>query len=214
MQNTYDYLKTNFNISEKVLDIVAESEKEVSAYFDRLDDIMTLNQYKVLHAFQKNNISERHFSWNTGYGYDDSGRDALERVYSDVFHTEATLVRPIIVNGTHALTCAIMGVLRPGDELIYCTGAPYDTLEEVIGIRGEGKGSLKDYGITYKQVELTADGKIDLADKSVTEKKRVSYPINHIEKIVRPVSAGPAAKNVIFLSADAFGVLPPVSILT
>ena len=175
MQNTYDYLKTNFNISEKVLDIVAESEKEVSAYFDRLDDIMTLNQYKVLHAFQKNNISERHFSWNTGYGYDDSGRDALERVYSDVFHTEATLVRPIIVNGTHALTLAIMGVLRPGDELIYCTGAPYDTLEEVIGIRGEGKGSLKDYGITYKQVELTADGKIDLDTlaKTISSKTRM-----------------------------------------
>ena len=91
MQNTYDYLKESFNISEEVLDLVSESEKEVSAYFDRLDDIMTYNQYKVLHAFQKNNVSERHFSWNTGYGYDDAGRDTLERVYSDVFHTEATL---------------------------------------------------------------------------------------------------------------------------
>ena len=159
--NTYEYLKEHFNISGKVLDLVRESESEVAGYFDRLDDIMAFNQYKILDAFQKNSICDRHFSWNTGYGYDDMGRDALEKVYADVFHAEAALVRPIIVNGTHALTVAIMGVLRPGDQLIYCSGAPYDTLEEVIGIRGEGKGSLKDYGITYDQVELTPDGKID-----------------------------------------------------
>ena len=102
-----------------------------------------------------------HFSWNTGYGYDDPGRDAVERVYADIFNTEAALVRPTIVNGTHALSLALTGVLRPGDELIYCTGAPYDTLEETIGIRGEGKGSLMEYGISYKQVELTADGRMD-----------------------------------------------------
>ena len=102
-----------------------------------------------------------HFSWNTGYGYDDPGRDAVERVYADIFHTEAALVRPIIVNGTHALTLTLMGILRPGDEMIYCTGGPYDTLEEVIGLRGEGKGSLKEYGISYKQVELTPEGSID-----------------------------------------------------
>ncbi len=162
MQNiTYKMLRDEFGISEDILDLVNRSEKEVSEYFTRLDDIMAFNQYKVLNAFQNNGICDRHFSWNTGYGYGDAGRDATERVYSDIFRAEAALVRPIIVNGTHALTLALMGVLRPGDELIYCTGAPYDTLEEVIGIRGEGMGSLAEYGVTYKQVELTSEGSID-----------------------------------------------------
>ncbi len=160
--NTHELLTKEFNISEEVLSLIEKSEKEVSGLFAKLDDIMAYNQYKVLDAFQKNTIRDMHFSWNTGYGYDDPGRDAIERVYADIFHTEASLVRPIIVNGTHALTLTLMGILRPGDELIYCTGAPYDTLEEVIGIRGEGKGSLKEYGVTYKQVELTEDGRIDL----------------------------------------------------
>ena len=111
---------------------------------------------------QRNGLKDMHFGWNTGYGYDDPGRDAIERIYSDVFHTDSALVRPNIVNGTHALAITLMGILRPGDELIYCTGGPYDTLEEVIGIRGEGKGSLRDYGVTYKQVDLCPDGSMDL----------------------------------------------------
>ena len=161
-KNTHNLLTQKFGISEEVLSLIEKSEEAVSSLFSELDDVMAYNQYKVLDAFQKNTIRDMHFSWNTGYGYDDPGRDAIERVYSDIFHTDAALVRPIIVNGTHALSLTLMGILRPGDELIYCTGAPYDTLEEVIGIRGEGKGSLKEYGVTYKQVELTADGRIDL----------------------------------------------------
>lgn len=160
-KNTYALLRDSFNISESVLEIVDKSEREVAPQFEELDDIMAYNQYKVLDAFQKNGIRDMHFSWNTGYGYDDPGRDAIERVYADIFHTEAALVRPVIVNGTHALTLTLMGILRPGDELIYCTGAPYDTLEEVIGIRGQGKGSLREYGVSYRQVELTPEGKID-----------------------------------------------------
>ncbi len=159
--NTYHLLHQEFGISDKVLELVDTCEQEVRPLFDELDDIMTYNQYKVLDAFQKNGISDRHFSWNTGYGYDDAGREATERVYADIFHAEATLVRPIIVNGTHALSLALTGVLRPGDQLIYSTGAPYDTLEETIGIRGRGKGTLMDFGITYDQVELTPDGEID-----------------------------------------------------
>ena len=163
MQNeTLDLLKRDFGISDRVLELVEEAEKNVAPQFEKLDDIMAYNQYKVLGAFQKNGICDRHFSWNTGYGYDDAGRDAVERVYADIFHTEAALVRPIIVNGTHALSLTLMGILRPGDELIYCTGNPYDTLEEVIGKRGEGMGSLKDYGVKYDQVELTPEGRIDL----------------------------------------------------
>lgn len=160
--NTYKLLTEEMGIEPKIMDLIADSEKDISGIFSDLDDIMAFNQYKVLSAFQNNRISDVHFSWNTGYGYDDRGREALENVYSDIFKTEAALVRPIIVNGTHALTLTITGILRPGDELIYCTGAPYDTLEEVIGIRGEGKGSLKEFGITYKQIELKSDGSIDL----------------------------------------------------
>lgn len=160
--NTFNLLNREFGINEKVLNLVNEAEQEVSGIFDELDDVMTYNQYKVLDAFQKNRISDRHFAWNTGYGYDDPGRDAIERVWSDIFGTESSLVRPIIVNGTHALSLILMGLLMPGDELIYCTGKPYDTLEEVIGTRGEGKGSLREYGVTFKQVELTPEGNIDL----------------------------------------------------
>ena len=159
---TYELLTKKFGIDKKVMDIVIEAEKEIVDEFSKLDDIMAYNQYKILNAFQENRISDMHFAWNTGYGYDDPGREALEKVYANIFGTEAALVRPIIVNGTHALTLAIVSPLRPGDELIYCTGSPYDTLEEVIGIRGEGKGSLKDFGIHYSQIELTKDSKIDI----------------------------------------------------
>jgi cystathionine beta-lyase family protein involved in aluminum resistance len=161
--NTKDYLMTELGIQPEVLDLISRSEEQVSDIFKELEDRRTFNQYKVLRAFQKHQISDMHFGWNTGYGYDDPGREAIEKVFADVFGAEASLVRPIIVNGTHALTLTLAGILRPGDELIYCTGRPYDTLEEVIGIRGEGKGSLKEFGITYKQVELKEDGSIDLA---------------------------------------------------
>ena len=173
--NTNKLLIEEFGISEKVLELVDSCEQEIKPLFDELDDIMAYNQYKVLDAFQKNGISDRHFSWNTGYGYDDAGRDAMERVYADVFHTEAALVRPLIVNGTHALSLALTGVLRPGDKLIYSTGAPYDTLEETIGIRGKGKGTLMDFGVTYEQVELTQDGEIDFdaLAKAITPDTRV-----------------------------------------
>lgn len=160
-KNTYQLLNKEFKIHESVLNAIGKAEEQILDIFHDLDDIMAYNQYKVLNAFQKNRISDMHFSWNTGYGYNDPGREALEKVYSDIFKTDAALVRPIIVNGTHALTLTLTGILRPEDELIYCTGKPYDTLEEVIGIRGEGKGSLKDFGVKYKQVELKEDGTID-----------------------------------------------------
>lgn len=158
---TEQYLSAHFAIDPWVLSQVQLAENQVRDQFQKLDDIMAYNQYKVLDAFQKNRISDMHFAWQTGYGYNDPGREALEKVYSDIFSTEAALVRPTIVNGTHALTLTLAGILRPGDQLIYCTGKPYDTLEEVIGIRGENKGSLKDFGIEYQQVELCPNGTID-----------------------------------------------------
>lgn len=155
-------LAEEFEVSEKTLDFVEKAENEVREIFESLDEIMQYNQYKVLAAFQKNKVSDVHFAWNTGYGYNDMGREIIERVYADIFKTEAALVRPLIVSGTHALSLTLCGVLRPGDELIYVTGRPYDTLEEVIGIRGEGTGSLAEFGITYKQIELLKNGQIDL----------------------------------------------------
>ena len=174
--NTYQLLNRSFGISREVLDAVAEAEGQIRDIFQELDDIMSYNQYKILDAFQKNRISDMHFGWNTGYGYNDPGREALEKVYSDVFRTEAALVRPTIVSGTHALTLTLAGILRPGDELIYCTGKPYDTLEEVIGIRGKDQGSLRDFGIEYKQVELKPDGSIDLdaLGKAITPKTKMT----------------------------------------
>lgn len=160
-KNTYQLLNESMGIDVKVLDAISSAEDQIAGIFHELDDIMAFNQYKVLDVFQKCRISDMHFAWNTGYGYDDPGREALEKAYAMLFKTDAALVRPIIVNGTHALTLTLTGILRPGDELIYCTGAPYDTLEEVIGIRGEGKGSLAEFGVTYKQVELKEDGTID-----------------------------------------------------
>lgn len=161
MNYTHNLLRDKFGIDERVIGLVEKAEKQVSHLFTDLDDITTYNQYKILDAYQKNRLSDRHFGWNTGYGYDDPGREITERIYAQVFGCDKALVRPTIVNGTHALAITLLGILRPGDEIIYCTGGPYDTLEEVIGIRGEGMGSLRDYGITYKQTQLLSDGSID-----------------------------------------------------
>ncbi len=175
MNYSEELLQKKFGIDINVLELISEAESEIQPQFKELDDIMTYNQYKILSALQENRLSDMHFGWNTGYGYDDPGRAAIEKIYADIFHTDSALVRPTIVNGTHALAITLLGVLRPGDELIYCTGRPYDTLEEVIGIRGAGNGSLKDYEISYKQVELLPDGSIDLDGirNAVSEKTRM-----------------------------------------
>ena len=127
------------------------------ARFDEIDRVAEYNQCKVIGAMQKNRVDATHFAATTGYGYNDAGRDNLERVYADCFHTEAALVRPQITCGTHALTVALSANLLPGDTLLSPVGAPYDTLEEVIGIR-ESKCSLKEYGVSYRQVDLLPDG--------------------------------------------------------
>ena len=129
---------------------------------------------KVLNAMQKNNTAEMHLQGSTGYGYDDEGRDNLERIYADIFHTEDALVRPQIACGTHALNVALAGNLRPGDELLSPVGKPYDTMDEIIGIR-ESKGSLAEYGITYRQVDLLEDGTFDYENirKAINEKTKL-----------------------------------------
>ena len=154
-------LKNEFSISESVIKVANMVEKEIRGVIENIDSVAEFNQFKVIKAMQDNNLSDSHFAGTTGYGYGDRGRDVLDAVFAGVFKTEDALVRHQIVSGTHALALCLFGNLRPGDELLSITGKPYDTLEEVIGIRGEGGGSLKEFGITYRQLELAEGGCID-----------------------------------------------------
>lgn len=149
-------------ISAPVYQFAADIEKELQPRFADIDAVAEYNQLKVIKAMQKNRVSAQCFDYASGYGYDDIGRDKLEQVYASVFHTEDALVRPLIACGTHALAVALAANLRPGDELLSPAGKPYDTLEEVIGIR-ESPGSLKEYGVSYRQVDLQPDGSFDYA---------------------------------------------------
>jgi len=158
--------------------LVAAIERVEQKIAPRLEDLRQIalnNQNKVLRAFANQHISETHFLPSTGYGNDDMGRDALEAVYAETFGTEAALVRPQIVSGTHAIATALFGVLRPGDELLYITGTPYDTLLEVIGLAGNGIGSIKEYNIAYEQADLTAIGEVDFdsVKNKISEKTKV-----------------------------------------
>ncbi|MEA5014634.1 MAG: methionine gamma-lyase family protein [Candidatus Limiplasma sp.] len=141
---------------------VIQAEKRCQGAFARIEDIELQGTRRVLEALQSHQISARHFAPTTGYGYDDVGRDALEKVFAQVFGVQAALVRPQITSGTHALALCLFGLLRPGDHLLYVTGAPYDTLESVIGVSGPQPGSLREMGVSYSQVELTAQGTLDL----------------------------------------------------
>ncbi len=153
-------LYRQMGISEQVYRYGEKALAQLRERFDAIDRIAEFNQAKVLSALQKNHVSVACFAPSTGYGYDDMGRDTLERVYADVFHTEAALVRPQITCGTHALTVALSANLLPGDELLSPVGLPYDTLQEVIGIR-PSPCSLAEYGVSYRQVDLLADGGFD-----------------------------------------------------
>lgn len=155
-----DAMYEQLGIERKVLEFGKEIEGLLSERFAAIDETAEYNQLKVIKAMQDNRVSDIHFAATTGYGYNDLGRDTLEDVYASVFHTESALVRPNLISGTHALHVALSGNLRPGDELLSPVGKPYDTLEEVIGIR-ESAGSLKEYGVIYRQVDLLPDGGFD-----------------------------------------------------
>ena len=159
MEQILDMYK-DLGVSQKVYEYGEKALENLQERFAAIDKIAEYNQSKVIAAMQKNRVSAACFAGTTGYGYDDMGRDNLERVYADVFHTEAALVRPQITCGTHALTVALSANLLPGDELLSPVGLPYDTLQEVIGIR-ESPCSLKEYGVSYRQVDLLSDGTFD-----------------------------------------------------
>lgn len=171
LQKAYEAL----GISEKVFQLGQKQEAELKDRFEEVDRVAQLNQLKVIRAMQKAKVSEACLLGTTGYGYNDIGRDTLEQVYANIFHTEDALVRPQITCGTHALALALMSNLRPGDELLSPVGKPYDTLEEVIGIR-PSVGSLAEYGISYRQVDLLEDGAFDY--------ERIRTAINDKTKLV------------------------------
>lgn len=185
MQNiTKEYLKNNYNINDNVIKLYEAAMKDISEQFSMLDEIREFNQLKVLKAFQENRISDSHFTNSTGYGYGDMGRDALDKVYAQIFHAESALVRPHFVNGTHAIGSALFGNLRTGDTMLSICGTPYDTLHNIIGISNNNEriGSLKEYGVNYKQIDLTKDGKVDfdLVKEALTNDN--SIKLVHIQR--------------------------------
>ncbi|QJX62221.1 methionine gamma-lyase family protein [Niallia circulans] len=179
--------------------LVMEVEEQIKEVHQSIDKRIDSNQFRVLASFQNHKVSESHFIPSTGYGYDDIGRDTLESIYAEVFGGEAGLVRPQIISGTHAISTALFGILRPGDELLYITGKPYDTLEEIVGIRGEGTGSLREFNIGYNSVNLLPDGQPDYEkiaasihantkmigiQRSKGYATRPSFSIKEIEKMI------------------------------
>ena len=157
--------ETNFfNIDNKLIELDKKALERSKKQFQRIDSITEYNQLKVLKAFIKNGVSESSFAGSTGYGYDDRGREVLEKVMADCMGAEDSLIRHNFVSGTHTLTVALFGVLRPGDKVICLTGRPYDTITGVFGIDEKTDGSLADFGVKYSQVELKADGTPDIEE--------------------------------------------------
>ncbi|WP_409022652.1 aminotransferase class I/II-fold pyridoxal phosphate-dependent enzyme [Dellaglioa sp. P0083] len=206
------------NLSQELANVVGEVDTQIEPRLKEIDEQVLFNQQKVLEAFKKNNVSETYFAGSTGYGYDDIGRDGLDRIYADVFKTEAAMVRPQIVSGTHSISTALFGMLRPGDDLLYITGMPYDTIQEVIGISGTGIGSMKEYGIGFDYVPLTADNHMDsngLKEK-LTDKVKVvaiqrsrgyatrdSFMVSEIAEIIKEVRK--ISKDVIIFIDNCYG---------
>ena len=172
--NDLETMYRELGISRQVLEFGKKAEDSLKERFEEIDKRAEYNQMKVLKAMQDNRVSDIHFAATTGYGYNDLGRDTLEAVYASAFHGESALVRPQLISGTHALCVALFGNLRPGDELLSPVGKPYDTLEEVIGIR-DSVGSLKEYGVVYRQADLREDGSFDYEaiEKAINEKTRL-----------------------------------------
>ena len=201
---------------------IEEGEKYLSQHFQFLDNIEQVNFNKVLNALIENKLGEQHFSWVTGYGHDDIGREKIDEIFAQVFNTESAIVRPHFVSGTHTITCCLFGCLRPGDELVSIAGEPYDTLHDVIGLTGNNKGSLKDFGVIYKEIPLVAASlkpattDIDAIPKYVTKKTKMvfiqrskgyhwrkSLTINDIEKIIALVKS--INKDIICFVDNCFG---------
>lgn len=213
-----NYLLNEFGIDEAIVKLAQSAENEIKDVFRDIEDVREINQYKVISAMQKHQLSDSHFGGTTGYGYGDRGREILDEIYATIFRAEDALVRHQFAAGTQAIAVCMYGNLRPGDELLSVTGKPYDTLEEVIGIRGEGTGSLKDFGVRYRQIELLEDGSIDLDSlrDAVTEKTTMAFiqrsrgyswrpaiKIKDIKKAVKVIKE--ANSNTIVMVDNCYG---------
>lgn len=194
----YRQLKNGSLIEKKVKEV----EEKIRPIVEKIQKQVDIHQWNVLNAFRKHGVSETHFYSSTGYGYDDLGRETLEKIYADLFGAEMALVRPHIISGTHAIAACLYGVLRPGDELIYLTGTPYDTLHQVIGSSQDGTGSLRDYNIGYQEVPLGENGEINwkMFEKMLSEKTKMigiqrsrgyadrpSFTIQQIQEMVKRI---------------------------
>ena len=217
-----------FGINEKIIDLCTKAEKDVENVFEEIDKVCEYNTLKVLKAFQDNNISDMHFGSTTGYGYSDVGREAIEKVYSQIFKAEDSLVRSQFISGTHALTVALFAFLRPGDTLLSITGLPYDTLHEVIGIK-ENASSLKSYNINYDQIDLInndfdyekiqqrlKENKVKLIEiqRSKGYSSRKSITIEQLEKVIKAIRE--VDKEVIIMVDNCYcefvGKVEPIEI--
>lgn len=210
-------LYREMGISFPVFQFGKQIEEELKERFEVIDKTAEYNQLKVIRAMQENRVNAECFNYVSGYGYDDYGRDTLEKVYASVFHTESALVRPQITCGTHALSLALAANLRPGDELLSVSGKPYDTLEEVIGIR-PSNGSLAEYGVTYQQVDLCSDGTFNFENikKAMNEKTKMvtiqrskgyqtrpSFSVSQIGEVIRFVKE--VKPDVICMVDNCYG---------
>lgn len=198
---TRNYLCKQMGINESVVDYVSVRENEILPHFSELDTIREFNQFKVIEAMQFNRLSSTDFYWTTGYGYGDVGREKVESIFARVFRGESALVRPAIASGTHALNLTLSGILRPGDQLLYATGKPYDTLLKVIGTKGSMGGSLIDYGVKYREVSLKnnmidieavldsieASTKIVAFQRSTGYSDRRAFTISELEEAITAV---------------------------
>ena len=220
MQNQfYQFMQTEYGISPDLCRLCDEIEQQLAPQFAKIQETRDYNQLRVLRAMQQNGLSDRHFNFSTGYGYDDIGRDILDQIYADVFRCEDALVRSQIISGTQALAVCLFGILRPGDTVVAVTGKPYDTLEEVIGIRGEsGRGSLKDFGVHYKQVDLLPGGvpdydgirkaigpdtKMAILQRSRGYDYREALSIETIEKVIAAVKE--TNPNTVVMCDNCYG---------
>ena len=182
LKETEKLMMESYNIKPHVFELYKKALNDVEEQFKIYDEIREYNQLKVLSAFQEERISDMHFTNSSGYGYDDIGRDTLDKVYARIFNTESALVRPHFVNGTHAIGCALMGNLKTGDTMVCITGAPYDTLHNIIGISSkENIGSLKEYGVNYKQVDLK-NGTFDTEKIIEVLKEDSTIKLVHIQR--------------------------------
>lgn len=215
---TKNILCKEFGIDQSVIDYVLKIEDNLKDRFKELNDLKEYNQLKVLAAFQKANLAATHFNWTTGYGYDDEGRDKVEEIYANVFNTEDALVRANIASGTHALALTLGGLLRPNDEMLSITGIPYDTMQKVIGIKGDMSGSLKEYNISYNQVDLVNNNEIDidatlraikentkliLIQRSTGYSDRKAVEVRNMQKAIKAIKE--VNKDVIIMVDNCYG---------